>query len=133
MAEVALETCHPGPGRAEQDPASWWSAVLEGCDELRGRIAGGFGSVEVVGLTGARETFGLFGTRRALLPAILWSDRRAGAAAGRLARGEGSTRRTRAAPADRSNAASVGRRSSPGWRSTTRRSSQRPRMDPHPP
>ena len=127
MAQVSLETRHPGPGRAEQDPASWWSAVLEGCDELRGRIAGGFGSVVAVGLTGARQTFALFGSdRRALLPAILWSDRRAGAAAGRLARERGIDPADAAAPADRSTRA-WWPRSSPGWPPTTRRSSQRPR------
>jgi xylulokinase len=90
LAPVPLETVHPEPGLAEQDPAAWWSSVVDACGDLGRAVEGGLGAVAVVGLTGARQTFSLFDRDgRALLPGILWSDRRATEEAARLAAARG--------------------------------------------
>jgi len=78
-AEVVLEIRSPEPGWAEQDPRLWWTSVVEACTRLRAGDPARFASVEAVGCTGARETFGLFDrSGDPLGPAILWSDSRAG-------------------------------------------------------
>lgn len=85
-AAVPVETRHPAPGRAEQDPDSWWTSVGEACADLARRAPGRLGSVEVVGCTGARQTFApIDRTGRPTGPGILWSDCRAEGEAARLA------------------------------------------------
>ncbi len=108
LASVPLETAHPEPGRAEQDPATWWSSVAEACEQLGGAIDGGLAAVEVIGLTGARQTFSLFDRGgRALVPGILWSDRRAAEEAARLARSLGVDPRDTSGPGGPLDGASV--------------------------
>ncbi len=108
LASVPLETTHPEPGRAEQDPAAWWSSVVDACERVGRELAGGLTTVEVVGLTGARQTFSLFDAGgRALVPGILWSDRRAGDEAARLARSRGVDPADASAPGGPLDAASV--------------------------
>ena len=34
--QAELATHHPGPDRAEQDPADWWPAVVDACARARG-------------------------------------------------------------------------------------------------
>jgi xylulokinase len=83
-AEVVLAVTSAEPGWAEQDPRLWWASVVEACARLRAGDPARLESVEVVGCTGARETFGLFDpSGDPLGPAILWSDSRAGYEAGR--------------------------------------------------
>ncbi len=78
-AEVVLDIRSPEPGWAEQDPRLWWTSVVEACTRLRAGDPARLASVEVVGCTGARETFGLFDpSGDPVGPAILWSDSRAG-------------------------------------------------------
>jgi sugar (pentulose or hexulose) kinase len=87
LSEREVGTVHPAPGRSEQNPSEWWTSVVESCAELRSATTGGFGSVEVVGCTGARQTLALVDdVGEALGPAILWSDRRAAAEAAELTR-----------------------------------------------
>jgi sugar (pentulose or hexulose) kinase len=91
LAEVTLATLHPGPGRAEQDATGWWSSVVAACAALGASDPGRLRAVTAVGCTGARQSFGLFDAGgSAVGPGILWSDRRAGAEAGRLPPGDGS-------------------------------------------
>jgi xylulokinase len=86
LAGIPVDTRHPAPGRAEQDPSDWWASVVAACAQVRRQSPGGFGSVEVVGCTGARQTFALVdASGEALGPGILWSDRRATAEAEQLA------------------------------------------------
>jgi len=78
LAGTPVATRHPAAGRSEQHPAEWWSSVVDACAQLAGRTPGGLGSVDVVGCTGARQTFALVDANgEALGPGILWSDRRA--------------------------------------------------------
>ena len=83
---VPVETVHPAPGWAEQDPSSWWESVVAACAEVRSRAGRRLGSVDAIGCTGARQTFApVDAGGRPLGAAVVWSDRRAGAEAGRLA------------------------------------------------
>ncbi len=85
LSETAVDTVHPEPGRSEQDPSTWWTSVVQSCAQVRAATQAGFGSVEVVGCTGARQTLVLVDdVGEALGPAILWSDRRAAAEAAEL-------------------------------------------------
>ncbi len=86
LAGVAVETAHPAPGWAEQDPDHWSAGVAAACAELRRRDPEAYRSVEAVGCTGARQTFALFDRSGGKLgPALVWSDRRATAEAATLA------------------------------------------------
>jgi xylulokinase len=83
--------CHYGPGnRAEQDPASWWPSVVAACASARAELGASaeavFGVVAGLGFAAARQTFVPVAADGAPLgPALLWSDRRAGAEATALA------------------------------------------------
>jgi xylulokinase len=86
LAGAPVDTVHPAPGWSEQDPSAWWESVVGACAQVRQRAPDGFASVEVVGCTGARQTFALVDAAGAALgPGIVWSDRRAGAEAAVLA------------------------------------------------
>ena len=87
QAGSPIDTAYAAGGRVEQDPAQWWSALVEACAGLRAEAPRAFGSVEVVGCTGARQTMALVDSSgRSLGPALVWSDRRAGAEAAQLRR-----------------------------------------------
>jgi xylulokinase len=80
QARAPVETVHPEPGWAEQDPSAWWTSMVTAFGELRSRIgtgAGSIGSVEAIGCTGARQTIVLVDpVGQALGPALVWTDRR---------------------------------------------------------
>ncbi len=90
---VALSTCplttrHPAPGRAEQDPRTWWPSVLTAWAEVRAAAADRWEAVQVIGCTGARQTVAAIGEAGVPQgPAILWSDGRAGSEATSLTGG----------------------------------------------
>jgi xylulokinase len=91
LAGAPLDTAHPAPGWAEQDPSAWWGSVVDACAQVREGAPDGFASVEVVGCTGARQTFAMVdGAGVPLGPGIVWSDRRASAEAAVLAADGGS-------------------------------------------
>ena len=75
---------YPRPGWAEQDPAEWLTALVAALSQLRGRqvVALSFGS-QLDGLVAADAD------GRALRPALIWSDRRAGAECAALGDGVG--------------------------------------------
>ena len=78
LVRVPVETAHPAPGFAEQDPDDWWRAVLDACRSLRARDPADFARIDTVGCSAARETFACFDAQlRPLTPGILWSDARA--------------------------------------------------------
>ena len=80
-----VETRHPQPGWAEQDPGEWWRSLREAVAELPDRT-----SLDAVGLCGARETFvPVTGELAPVGPGVLWSDRRATAEAAALAGAHG--------------------------------------------
>jgi xylulokinase len=98
QAQAPVETVHPQPGWAEQDPSEWWGSVVTAFGELRSRsgsvVAGGagggsigsIGSVEAIGCTGARQTIVLADAEgQPLGPALAWTDLRATAEADALA------------------------------------------------
>ena len=74
---AALRTEHPGPRRDEQDASTWWPAVVDAGAAARAEDPDAYAAVEVVALSGARQTVVAAtddgGTRGR---AILWSDRR---------------------------------------------------------
>jgi len=89
-SEIPVETAHPAPGWSEQDPSSWWASVVAAFAQVRAGAGRRFGPVDAVGCTGARQTFvPVDAEGRPLGPAILWSDHRSGAEAGRLAEAMG--------------------------------------------
>lgn len=78
LAHCELRTVHRHPGWAEQDPSSWWTSLVIACAEVRAKAPEAFRSVDVIGATGARQSFALAaGSGEPVGPGILWSDRRA--------------------------------------------------------
>ena len=81
-----VPTVHPGPGRSEQDPDTWWTSLVAACGAVRARAPEAYAAVDVLGCTGARQTMVLVdGAGRSVGPSIVWSDRRAGAEARQMA------------------------------------------------
>ena len=90
IAGAPVATSHPAPGRCEQLPSDWWASLTEACARLQELAPSAMASVEVVGCTGARQSFALADAGGGPLgPAILWSDQRAGAEAAALGRALG--------------------------------------------
>ena len=94
LGRAPLVTYRPDVGRAEQDPASWWTSVVEAARSAIGAagaaVAGSPGAVEAVSCCGARQTFvPVAADGTPLGPGLLWSDRRAGTQAAALARSLG--------------------------------------------
>jgi xylulokinase len=80
-----LSTTHPAPDRAEQDPGTWWPAVLAAAARARQAAPAAWSAAIGIGLSGARQTMVLVDARlQPIGPALLWSDRRAGAEAAAL-------------------------------------------------
>ncbi len=69
-----IETAHPRPDWAQQDPATWWGAVRDGIREgarhVEGEIAG-------IGICSHRESvLGIDKNGEVVIPCVLWADRR---------------------------------------------------------
>jgi xylulokinase len=83
-----LETSFGEHGRVEQDATTWWVSVVHACAAVRAGEAGPelFDAVDVVSLTGARQSFvPVTATGKPVGPGLVWSDRRAGTEAQALA------------------------------------------------
>jgi xylulokinase len=81
---AAHDLSYPRPGWAEQDPAHWTRALVQTLAEIRLAVAGR----PITALSFASQLDGLVAvdaTGRVLRPALIWSDRRAGAECERLA------------------------------------------------
>ncbi len=90
VGRSTLHSIYLAGNRVEQDPASWWPSVVSACaaarSELGVRGAPMFEAVEALGFAAARQTFvPVAADATPLGPALLWSDRRAGAEAVALA------------------------------------------------
>jgi xylulokinase len=73
----AVEPVRPHPGWSEQNPADWWSAVLEACDALSKKHPEDMAKVRGIGLSGHMHGAVLLGKDDAVLrPCILWNDGR---------------------------------------------------------
>jgi len=98
VGRARLVTDHPAADRAEQDPAAWWTAVVEACAAARAKAPATFAAVGAVGFSTARQTFvPVTATGEPLGPALLWSDRRAGVEAAALASANGGPDQVRSA------------------------------------
>jgi xylulokinase len=90
LARAELATARPEVGWAEQDPFSWWTSVVVGCAEARALAPEAFSAVEVIGCSGARQTFvPVTAAAEPLGHGLLWSDRRGVQEAAMLAAGLG--------------------------------------------
>jgi xylulokinase len=68
---------HPGPGRYEQDAEDWWLATQAAITEVTTQVDAA--RIQAICLTHQRESFVcLDAAGKALRPAILWADGRAG-------------------------------------------------------
>ena len=77
---VPLAVSRPAPGFAEQDPDSWWQALLAACDALRSGHPAALGAVRAIGLSGQMHGAVVLDSAGAVLrPCILWNDVRAAA------------------------------------------------------
>lgn len=86
VGRAPVPTTFPALDRAEQDPKSWWPAVVAACGECRGGAPDRFGDVVAIGFSTARQTIvPVTAAGEALGPALLWSDRRASREAASLA------------------------------------------------
>ena len=75
---VEFETSYPRPGRAEQDPDTWWSSLVQavhGAMEESGVAAEAIAGIGVD--TTAATVLALDAKDRHLRPAIMWMDVRA--------------------------------------------------------
>jgi xylulokinase len=69
-----METVHPRPDWAEQDPADWWRSVVAG---VRRCVKDAGGDVEAIGICSHRESvLAVDGDGEVIMPCILWADRR---------------------------------------------------------
>jgi xylulokinase len=83
-----LKTARRDGGIAEQDPSDWWRSVVAACGNAAAGVdgSGGFGAVQGIAFSAARQTFvAVDPNLRPLSPGIMWSDRRAGEEAPELA------------------------------------------------
>ena len=73
-----LPVSRPAPGHSEQDPASWWQALLDVVDELKAARPRELAAVQAIGLSGQMHgAILLDAAGEVLRPAILWNDVRA--------------------------------------------------------
>lgn len=79
-ARAPLSVQRPQALWSEQDPASWWQALLEVMAQLQGTQPEALARLQGVGLSGQMHGAVLMGAQGDVLrPAILWNDGRSGA------------------------------------------------------
>lgn len=77
VAHSALTWEQPAPGWAEQDPASWWNAVIDACKQLQAQAPELYAAVNAIGLSGQMHGATLLDEQHNILrPCILWNDAR---------------------------------------------------------
>jgi xylulokinase len=78
LTRAPVETRHPAPGYAEQDPEAWWRATVDAAAAVRRAAPDDYARIRIVAASTARETFACVDDQlRPLGPGILWSDSRA--------------------------------------------------------
>lgn len=86
-ASRPLAVSRPQPGFSEQDPESWWEAVVACFDELKARHGGDLSRTRAIGLSGQMHGATLLDdANRVLRPCILWNDGRSAPQCERLTR-----------------------------------------------
>ena len=84
-ASGAIRTEHPGPGRAEQDPAAWLATVAAAVREACARA--GASTVDAIALTAQSDSLVVVGADgNAIGPSLLWMDDRGAVEAERFER-----------------------------------------------
>ncbi|SIQ68576.1 ribulokinase [Alkalispirochaeta americana] len=80
-AAIAVRTYplhHPGPGRAEQNPDDWWTALVEACNEAVSKSLVSPEDIAGISLDATASTVVVLDKNgRHLRPAIMWMDVRA--------------------------------------------------------
>lgn len=78
--KASIDMLTPKMGQYEQHPAQWWASTLAAIDQaLEHLSAAELRKIRAIGITHQRETFALIDCRgKAIRPAILWLDSRAG-------------------------------------------------------
>jgi xylulokinase len=77
VAHSALTWQQPAAGWAEQEPASWWNAVIDACQQLQMRAPEWYAAVNAIGLSGQMHGASLLDEQHKILrPCILWNDGR---------------------------------------------------------
>ncbi len=90
MGRSSLRFTYSAGNRVEQDPLTWWPSLVAACEAARAELGAAgpsvFGAVRALGFSAARQTFvPVAADATPLGPALVWSDRRAGAEAVSLA------------------------------------------------
>jgi xylulokinase len=86
-ATVPLSVQRPAPGHSEQNPETWWQALLDAVDGLARAHPAALAAVEGIGLSGQMHGAVLLDKAGTVLrPAILWNDVRSGAECAELER-----------------------------------------------
>ncbi len=77
VAHSALTWEQLAPGWAEQDPSSWWNAVIDACKQLQAQAPEQYAAVNAIGLSGQMHGATLLDEQHNILrPCILWNDTR---------------------------------------------------------
>ena len=77
IAKSPLVWGQPRPGWAEQEPASWWDALLFACTELAQAAPEAYSAIRAIGLSGQMHGATVLDVdQRVLRPCILWNDSR---------------------------------------------------------
>ncbi|WP_428489500.1 xylulokinase [Rhodopila sp.] len=72
---VPLSVQRPAPGHSEQDPLTWWQAMLDAVDGIGREHGAALSAVQGIGLSGQMHGAVLLDqTGHVLRPAILWND-----------------------------------------------------------
>src|SRR5262245_38524745 len=83
---VEYETRHPRPGWAEQDPDSWWEALVAAVPRALDDAGAPADSIAGISVDAMSSTVvAVDAAGRALRPAIMWMDVRSSAQAERIA------------------------------------------------
>ena len=77
VSHAVLIVDQPRAGWSEQDPASWWDAVVTACLQLKNNFPDQYAKISAIGLSGHMHGATLLDAQhRVLRPCILWNDTR---------------------------------------------------------
>jgi xylulokinase len=77
VSHAVLLVSQPQVGWSEQDPASWWDAVVKACLQLNASFPVQYAKVSAIGLSGQMHGATLLDAQNKILrPCILWNDAR---------------------------------------------------------
>ena len=77
VAHAPLVWTQPQPGWAEQNPDTWWEALVEACRQLKAAYPDYYSQIGAIGLSGQMHGATLLDEQHQILrPCILWNDSR---------------------------------------------------------